>query len=1271
MKYTIKYIILFLLFSTSTGILMAQTADDSLSGYVIFANNEIIQSATPTNMPISPSLEQQGETLWLNGELGGTAPLDIIFANNKYYVYGYHRIVVLDATSQQKLTTIDISDYGKTYPSTEGQRKYIDKNNLAYNPSNGELYCITADFRLICINTSTDEVIDEIFQYPNFKLATTQIIKYDARTNQILTIVNYLPEFGENKSRYHRFDATTHEVSGQRGFDFKIYSMAVNAQRDRMYISAKPASGAPMLQVRKQSAGGSFLTSTDISTDGLGKMLYIDDAANNVHKTICFQVKSSQYNYNSYPIYSIDGNNDNISTSYGGKQFTASVYNPDNAKFYAAYQGGFRVFNANTNSFITDVQISTAVENYTLDMEYNSAGIIVCSFGKINGYRVQDNDGAYTIDCSNNSFTMVDQIPDAVNYKVCLNPTTNTTAITSFNDGTIYFLDGNGQYNQTVDVGGNVRRTVYCDTENKVYSYSTLVGKLFVNDFDNGTVNIIDIGNLEFPEYISSVVYDKATNHLFVSVYSNSNLIKVIDCASDAVLSPGPVTSHTWIKNMFISNNGKLYANVGQYPDTERVNIFDVVTFNLLNSYIVMGIDKWNYNTWYADTKDGDVIMVLNDPGEAENRVWIIDGETNTTTNSYVVPNPVGLAYNPVNDKIYTRHTPLGNQGYPSSNITVIDRASGNISYIQLEKAVFSLEYCNRGNNLAAFGNPNASMANYEPAKVWFINGQDNQVEEVLDVPNFLTCIKYNPYNGNLYALSPFNLESGDQNTMEVWNLGRPGSDKSKVTLDMHEKNMGSFVYIVSPNQLTVTTNNKILVATGHHSRINTIDCESDKLTISPGWNWISIPRLVNNQTTDYTENDPTVNVFEPDNFEPGISDFYFTHDASTKGGIWPQEPYGVIYDDYTEEWTFWPNVELNWATYSYWGMIFQSIENTDIHLHMSGNVKDPNTGFPIYENQKNWIGYFLPETQDVFDALANNLDDIEEIWHQDFYCYRPNGGGIIFGPEGGGHTTYPSSEPEWACDNSRHQIEYGEMIKVRSNKDLDDTTYPMFIWSSSGSTVPNEPRPETDYYTFTEKASYKPIIIELDSTDNPMEIGAFVGDSCVGACSVIEADTAVILLAYLDGLDEDSIVFQEHYSTKSSGEKTIKSYVVLDEEKGIFVKRTITKQEGNNRAFVSFKKKAVETSDGFDALFNIWPNPSTGYLNFSFLAENSGDYQLLLFDINGRLVTELANHEHGKGMIRGSSSLTSVDGGHVKPGIYFVKLRYGGFISTKKLMVQ
>ncbi|MDZ7741940.1 MAG: hypothetical protein U5Q03_09380 [Bacteroidota bacterium] len=55
------------------------------------------------------------------------------------------------------------------------------------------------------------------------------------------------------------------------------------------------------------------------------------------------------------------------------------------------------------------------------------------------------------------------------------------------------------------------------------------------------------------------------------------------------------------------------------------------------------------------------------------------------------------------------------------------------------------------------------------------------------------------------------------------------------------------------------------------------------------------------------------------------------------------------------------------------------------------------------------------------------------------------------------------------------------------------------FQWISSGNTASGGLL-ETEYYQFEEQADYTAVYIEPDTTENPLEIGAFVNDTCIGA---------------------------------------------------------------------------------------------------------------------------------------------------------------------------
>lgn len=167
-------------------------------------------------------------------------------------------------------------------------------------------------------------------------------------------------------------------------------------------------------------------------------------------------------------------------------------------------------------------------------------------------------------------------------------------------------------------------------------------------------------------------------------------------------------------------------------------------------------------------------------------------------------------------------------------------------------------------------------------------------------------------------------------------------------------------------------------------------------------------------------------------------------------------------------------------------------------------------------------------------------------------------------------HKHYDEGLPYWlcACSKGDGMIHYGDMVKLYAN--ADDS----FYWNANSGSGSMEDRPPTEYFTFVEQPDYTSIFVELDSTENPLEIGVFIDDSCVGATTVFREDTLVLILAYTEGMSGD-LSFQEYFSNKSVGiEKT--EYYVLDEPSGTWIKTVITTEKLEKSYLVSFKGKQV-----------------------------------------------------------------------------------------------
>ena len=95
----------------------------------------------------------------------------------------------------------------------------------------------------------------------------------------------------------------------------------------------------------------------------------------------------------------------------------------------------------------------------------------------------------------------------------------------------------------------------------------------------------------------------------------------------------------------------------------------------------------------------------------------------------------------------------------------------------------------------------------------------------------------------------------------------------------------------------------------------------------------------------------------------------------------------------------------------------------------------------------------------------------------------------------------------------------------------------------------------------------------------------------------------------------------------------------------------------------------SVETVEGVPdnfQLFNNYPNPFNPITTISFSLPVRSDVHLLLFDLLGRVVKEIAagNYEAGTHQVKlNASGLSS--------GVYFYKLEAGNFVSTKKLVLM
>jgi len=80
-------------------------------------------------------------------------------------------------------------------------------------------------------------------------------------------------------------------------------------------------------------------------------------------------------------------------------------------------------------------------------------------------------------------------------------------------------------------------------------------------------------------------------------------------------------------------------------------------------------------------------------------------------------------------------------------------------------------------------------------------------------------------------------------------------------------------------------------------------------------------------------------------------------------------------------------------------------------------------------------------------------------------------------------------------------------------------------------------------------------------------------------------------------------------------------------------------------------------------ALAQNYPNPFNPTTNIDYSVPNAGPVNLTVYDMNGRVVSELVNKTQSAGNYR-----VTVDGSSIASGVYFYRLTSGTQSMTKKM---
>ena len=96
----------------------------------------------------------------------------------------------------------------------------------------------------------------------------------------------------------------------------------------------------------------------------------------------------------------------------------------------------------------------------------------------------------------------------------------------------------------------------------------------------------------------------------------------------------------------------------------------------------------------------------------------------------------------------------------------------------------------------------------------------------------------------------------------------------------------------------------------------------------------------------------------------------------------------------------------------------------------------------------------------------------------------------------------------------------------------------------------------------------------------------------------------------------------------------------------------------------LSIQNISNEIPNGF-SLEQNYPNPFNPVTNINFSIPRSGSVKLVVFDVQGRVVTELVNGNYNAGSYK-----VDFDAAALSSGVYFYKIEAEGFTDVKKMML-
>jgi hypothetical protein len=1218
----------------------------------------------------------------------GLMPEDMVYAGGKLFLYSSKGIAVYLNGNYETTIILDGQPVSRAFVevSTLVQTR-TTYNTMAFDGLN-TIYAVGPDYSVWSIDINTyamDKVIQPCFNNVFFNGSIKLIYEpnskwlFYAAQGPINWAADALPQF------FGIYDTDVQNQYMQQIFSFieppnvfpDIYDILIEYKTDEQsyfYMSRKQKIQVYQFNINQNTVSSTPILNYQTHTNKNGKLIKIYDENPFINKVVCLPMQTREIT-DSW-LYVMDANNplgqpvqDINSLNLFSQHFLDALYIDLGNMLLCAVKpddltgDDFLVFNIQldlnnelhfqySNSLNTNINFPSDSVNFPVN---------ICPFGNGNYLLSKKNELVKVTKSGNRStnytFSIFPSQPNSYFERVI------TIEEGNFSNYYVMKMLGGGFSSihnlssswENTYLGAYVNRGFYNSKNDNVYLYND--GFIFPNK-----IYIMDpISNTYVPRELDDIVLGDIIynpfleNQIIISLYKESEgAIRVYDNQLTAFVeySTGANTSHS--ANMFIDPEGYLYVTTGMKAGEP----LKIKIFNTKNNF--EGPDAIDLNASFPTSPDPGIDapseltgkFLYNDKNKCvylfitnSTIPRIRDNKENKQTKIFRINkngdySELTAGNNQINELCYDAVLCKDDNIYLCLENSLEKIICSSIFGQDVIAQIFSqyycidLEYDPEDNHLFALQRNQNGNQNFQVISI-----PDNySILHTIAFNEYINSIRYIEENRIVIAYSPIDesVNLPDENVKAYYiNVSSDSYNYTYELLGLKSLSRRDDFNKLNIDIIYDKVRNKVFIPNGNQSNVSIINTiPSWNLDLTPGWNWISFPCL-ERAGNDAVPSLPLLMSVSP-----------FPEDYLHLKHLIPINQ-NTIYKNYDNP-TWTGILDEVQSTLGY--KIETSNDDLTI-LPLTGTVLDPGTTFDLYGRKFNWTGYFLQRTQSPFDAIGIEfLDKIDQITGQYWSCIKKDpsptkstGGGIWY----------------CACQQGRVEIKYGEMVVIGPSEDITN-----FHWQMAGQTPIEDPKAPSQSFQYLEKPEYDPLFIELDTLDLPEEIGAFAGDSCIGATMVLPSDTMALICAYSQGFEGEEITFEMIYSTKS-GRPKCRDYYVMNHFTGIREQRRIIAGEKQPYFLVSLKQS--EESILNETFFNlqVMPNPAKDEFIIAYFTSQNSSVEMQLFNALG---VQIHSWNCGIQPEGNYSFKISTYGFH--SGCYYLMVKAGNIIQMQKILI-